>query len=184
MLLKVCSVKFASFAIAVVVALAACTTVSRDPALVNAPFSIEGVTVPPETLNAYLADKHGFTSAGGAMRCAYTPLGQSGTRLFVWSLCMERGQANAAAQPDSGSAMSVPAAFTIQVNGSKTQVVNVELPEDGSGYEESLERIFPSSVRPSVNLADKYHQRRLTAMKEYLQGTTSAILSPRDPARP
>ena len=150
---------------------AACTTVKRDPALVNAPFSIKGVTVPPESLNAYLVEKHGFTSGGGAMRCAYTPLGQSGTRLFVWSLCMERGQPNGATSPDSGSAMSVPAAFTIQVNGTRTQVVGVELPEDGSGYEESLERIFPASVRPSVNLAGKYHERRLVALREYLQGS-------------
>lgn len=159
----------ARFAVLVCMAAAvACTTVTRDPALVNAPFTIRGITVPPEQLNDYLAQKRGFTSAGGAMRCAYTPLGQSETRLFVWALCLERRQANGAENPDSGSAFSVPAAFTVQLDGSKTQVIGVELPEDGSGYEQSIERIFPASVRPSVNLEPRYHERRLAAMMQHL----------------
>ena len=159
-----------ALAIAAALAVAACTTVSRDPALVNAPFSIQGVTVPPESLNAYLAAKRGFTSAGGEMRCAYTPLGQRDTRLFVWAMCAERGAVNAADSGAAGSAMSLPAAFTVLVNGRKTQVIGVEVPEDGAGYEQSLERIFPASVRPSVSLEERLHKRRIAALQEYLRG--------------
>lgn len=154
--------------LACLAAVVACTTVTRDPALVNAPFTIRGITVPPEQLNDYLAKQRGFTSAGGAMRCAYTPLGQSDTRLFVWALCLERRQPNGAENPDSGAALSAPAAFTVQLDGSKTRVTGVELPDDGSGYEQSIERIFPASVRPSVNLEPKYHDRRLAAMMQHL----------------
>ena len=149
--------------------LTACTTVNRGPALVNAPFSIRGVTVPPEALNGYLASHHGFTSIGGQMRCAYTPLGQKGTRVFVWALCLEDGAATSGpADPVEGSGLSTPAAFTVRIDGSTPHVVGVELPADGGDYAESVRHIFPASVQPIVNVDMKQHDARLTILREYL----------------
>ena len=150
-------------------ALAGCTIVSRGPALVNAPFSVRGVTVPPEALNGYLESSKGFSSAGGQMRCAYTPLGQTGMRLFVWALCLERGAtAVGPSGPVEGSGFSAPAAFTVRIDGSRAHIVGVELPDDGGDYAESLRRIFPASIQETVNLDAKQNDARLTALQEHL----------------
>ncbi|MFN2637721.1 MAG: hypothetical protein ABR585_11895 [Gemmatimonadaceae bacterium] len=115
---------------------------------INEPFTVNGVRVEPDSLNTYLAAHKGFTSRGGEMRCVYRPLGQSGTKVFVWAVCGEL----LAVDGDlvEGSGMSVPAAFDIRVDNSKARVTRVEVPEDGSGYGSSIQRIFPASIWPAI----------------------------------
>ena len=61
----------------------------QDADSINNPFTVSGVRVEPDSLNAYLAAHRGFTSRGGEMRCAYRPLGQERNRVFVWAICSE-----------------------------------------------------------------------------------------------
>jgi hypothetical protein len=96
----------------------------------------------------YLAAHRGFTSRGGEMRCAYRPLGQRGTKVFVWAVCGEL-----VAVGDhlvDGSAMNIPAAFEIRVDSGRPRIVGVEVPEDGEGYGRSIRRIFPADIFANV----------------------------------
>ncbi len=115
----------------------------------NQSFTVNGVRVEPDSLNAYLAEHRGFTSRGGEMRCAYKPLGQRGTRVFVWAVCEELLSADG--QLVNGSAMSLPAAFEIAVDSGRARTVALEIPEDGNRYGLSIRRIFPSSTWPAIN---------------------------------
>lgn len=119
-----------------------------DSDAINAPFTVSGARVEPDSLNAYLAAHHGFTSRGGEMHCAYRPLGQSGTRVFVWAVCSELLSIDN--QLVDGSGMSLPAAFQIEVKGSRPRVLAAEIPADGSGYGPSIRRIFPSNTWPAI----------------------------------
>ena len=121
---------------------------SQSADTINRPFTVGGVRVEPDSLNAYLAAKRGFTSRGGEMRCAYRPLSQHGTRVFVWALCTELLAADG--HLVNGSAMSLPAAFEIKVDNGQAYVVGVEVPEDGSGYGQSIRRIFPAATWPTI----------------------------------
>jgi hypothetical protein len=128
------------------VILFACTACRTDQSAetINKPFTVSGVRVDPDSLNTYLAAHRGFTSRGGEMRCAYRPLGQRGTRVFVWAVCSEL-----LAVDDhlvNGSGMSLPAAFEIRVDSDRARIVAVEVPADGSGYGASIRRIFPPTT--------------------------------------
>jgi hypothetical protein len=130
--------------------LLACTgcRADRSPDAINTPFTVSGARVEPESLNTYLAAHRGFTSRGGEMRCAYTPLGQHGTRVFVRALCTELVAVDGALV--NGSAMNLPAAFEIVVEGSRARVAGVEVPRDGDGYAASIRRIFPAATWPAI----------------------------------
>jgi hypothetical protein len=121
----------------------------HDAGAINGPFTVSGARVDPDSLNAYLAAHHGFTSRGGEMLCAYRPLGQSGTRVFVWAVCTELLSIDN--HLVNGSGMSLPAAFQIEVNGGRPRVVTAEIPEDGSGYGPSIRRIFPPDTWPAIS---------------------------------
>ncbi|MFL5555834.1 MAG: hypothetical protein ACJ78D_08575, partial [Gemmatimonadaceae bacterium] len=130
--------------------LLACTgrEANPDDAAINGPFKLNGVRVEPDSLNAYLATHRGFTSRGGEMRCAYRPLGQQDTRVFVWAVCMEMLAMDG--HLVEGSGMSLAAAFRIAVDSGRTRVVGVEVPQDGNGYGPSVRRIFPASTWPAI----------------------------------
>jgi hypothetical protein len=130
--------------------LLACTEGQKDQSAgtVNQSFTVNGVRVEPDSLNAYLAAHRGFTSRGGEMRCAYKPLGQHGTRVFVWAVCEELLAEDG--RLFDGSAMSLPAAFEITVDSGRPRIVSVEIPEDGSHYGPSIRRIFPSDTWPAI----------------------------------
>lgn len=119
-----------------------------DADAINRPFTVGGVRVEPDSLNAYLSAHRGFTSRGGEMRCAYRPLGQNGMRVFVWAVCSELLSIDN--HLVDGSGMSLPAAFQIEVNNGRSRVVAAEIPEDGSGYGQSIRRIFPSNTWPAI----------------------------------
>ncbi|HMJ16974.1 MAG TPA: hypothetical protein VK478_01185, partial [Gemmatimonadaceae bacterium] len=91
------------------VVLLACTgQIDRGAEPINKPFTVNGARVEPDSLNVYLAVHRGFTSKGGEMRCAYRPLGQSGTKVFVWAICTELLAVDG--RLIDGSGMSLPAA--------------------------------------------------------------------------
>src|SRR2546423_2861496 len=92
----------------------------QDADSINDPFTVSGARVEPDSLNAYLAAHRGFTSRGGEMRCAYRPLGQSGTRVFVWAVCSEFLAIDN--HLVDGSAMSLPAAFAIEVDSGQAHL--------------------------------------------------------------
>lgn len=122
---------------------------NQSGATINAPFSVAGVRVEPDSLNAYLATHRGFTSKGGEMRCAYRPLGQSETRVFVWAVCTEILAVDG--RLVDGSGMSLPAAFKIAVDSGRPRIVGVEIPEDGNRYGPSIRRIFPAKTWPAIS---------------------------------
>ena len=116
----------------------------QDADSINNPFTVSGVRVEPDSLNAYLAAHRGFTSRGGEMRCAYRPLGQERNRVFVWAICSELLAIDG--HLVDGSGMSLPAAFEIEVQSGNPRIVGVEVPEDGNRYAPSIRRIFPAST--------------------------------------
>jgi hypothetical protein len=100
--------------------------------------------VPPELLNRHLAEREGFTSRGGAARCAYVPLGDDGDRLFVHSLCLELvPEAESLAV---GSGRAGPVAFRVAADGGAVRVLSHDVPADGGGHAASVRRIFPPAV--------------------------------------
>ena len=121
---------------------------TRSADTINEPFTLAGARVEPDSINAYLAAHRGFTSRGGEMRCAYRPLGQRESRVFVWALCSELSAVDG--HLVDGSAMSLPAAFEITVDSGKAHVVGVEVPADGDGYASSIRRIFPERTWPAI----------------------------------
>ncbi|HEX9309190.1 MAG TPA: hypothetical protein VF887_00125, partial [Gemmatimonadaceae bacterium] len=137
-------IRFLPVLLFALIALPACAGSEKN----QTPFTVGGIRVDPDSLNAYLATHRGFTSRGGEMRCAYRPLGQRGTRVFVWAVCVELLAVDG--HLVDGSAMSLPAAFDIEVRGSRARVVGVEIPTDGNDYGASIRRIFPPSTWPAI----------------------------------
>ena len=108
------------------------------------------------------------------MRCAYAPLGQEGTRVFVWAVCGEHLVARG--QLFDGSGMSMPAAFEIATDSGRARVVGVEVPEMGNRYAPSIRRIFPESTWPQIfDAHDRYRQRGM-ALGNYLRTQAAARL--------
>jgi hypothetical protein len=149
------------------VVLLACTgQTDRSADTINKPFTVNGARVEPDSLNAYLAAHRGFTSKGGEMRCAYRPLGQSATKVFVWAICSELLAVDG--RLIDGSGMSLPAAFAIEVDSGRSRIVGVEVPQDGSGYGSSIQRIFPASTWPAI-FADRAHGHPTAGLEGYLR---------------
>jgi len=151
------------------VALFACTgrQTNQTAAAINQPFIVNGVSIEPDSLNAYLVAHHGFTSHGGEMRCAYAPLGQEGTRVFVWATCSEL-----LAVDDhlvDGSGVSMPAAFEIEVDSARARIVGVEVPEMGNRYAPSIRRIFPESIWPQIFGANERYRQSGVALSDHLR---------------
>lgn len=130
--------------------LLACTggQTNQSAGTINQPFTVNGTRVQPDSLNVYLAAHRGFTSRGGEMRCAYRPLGQQGTRVFVWAVCGELLAVDG--HLVEGSGMSLPAAFEIDVDSGRPRIVGVEVPQDGNRYSPSIRRIFPAGTWPAI----------------------------------
>jgi len=100
--------------------------------------------IAPSVLNAYVAQRTGFTSRDGEMRCAYVPLAQREDRIFLQTLCLE-----IVAEGDSlvvGSGRGGPVALRLARAGDSVRIASHEVPEDGGGYTASVERIFPEDV--------------------------------------
>lgn len=154
------------FALAV---LLACTgsQIDQSAGTINQPFTVNGVRVEPDSLNAYLAAHRGFTSRGGEMRCAYAPLGQRGTRVFVRAICRELLAIDG--HLVEGSGMSLPAAFEIEVDSTRARVVGVEVPEMGNRYAPSIQRIFPASIWPQIFDATGRDRQRGAALGNHLR---------------
>jgi hypothetical protein len=145
----------------------ACTgQMDRSADTINKPFTVNGARVEPDSLNAYLVAHRGFTSKGGEMRCAYRPLGQSGTKVFVWAICSELLAVDG--RLIDGSGMSLPAAFAIVVDSGRSRIEGVEVPQDGSGYGPSIRRIFPASTWPAI-FADRGSNHPTAALGDYLR---------------
>ena len=162
-------IRFPLIRLFALIALPACTRSEKN----QTPFIVGGIRIDPDSLNAYLATHRGFTSRGGEMRCAYRPLGQRGTRLFVWAVCGELLAVDG--HLVDGSGMSLPAAFDIEIRGSRARVVGVEIPTDGNDYGASIRRIFPPSTWPAIfsnrtrdhPAAGLYHQLRIEAAARF-----------------
>lgn len=153
-------------------ALLACTgQVNQTASPINQPFTVNGARVEPDSLNAYLAAHRGFTSKGGEMRCAYRPLGQSGTKVFVWAMCTELLAVDG--RLINGSGMGLPAAFQIEVDSGRARIVGIEIPQDGSGYGPSIRRIFPASTWPAI-FADRARTHPAAGLEDYLRREAAA----------
>jgi hypothetical protein len=147
---------------------------SESPVAINQPFTVNGVVVEPDSLNAYLAAHRGFTSRGGEMKCAYYPLGQEGTRVFVQSICIEVLAVDG--QLVEGSGMALPAAFEIETHGRLARVAGVAIPEDGNRWAPSIRRIFPPSVWQQIFDATGRDRQRGVALQNHLRAEAAASL--------
>ena len=153
-------------------ALLACTgRTDQGAGAINEPFTLNGARVEPDSLNRYLAAHRGFTSKGGEMRCAYRPLGQSGTKVFIWAVCSELLAVDGGLI--DGSGMSLPAAFEIEVDSGRVHIVGVEVPQDGNRYSPSIRRIFPASTWPAI-FADRAHDHPAVGLDDYLRREAAA----------
>ena len=139
---------------------------------INQPFVVNGLRIEPDSLNAYLAAHRGFTSRHGEMRCAYRQLGQSGTKVFVWALCLEL--VSQEGHLVDGSGMSVPAAFQLDVTSGRGRVVGVEIPDDGNRYGPSIRRIFPAITWPSIFAPTETYNQRAMALQRHLRVEATA----------
>jgi hypothetical protein len=150
----------------------------ESPAAINQPFTVNGVVVEPDSLNAYLAAHRGFTSRGGEMRCAYSPLGQQEKRVFVWAVCNEFLAVDG--RLVDGSGMALAAAFKIEVDSNRARVVGVEVPDMGNRYAPSIRRIFPESIWPQIFDATGRDRQRGLALGKHLrtQAASRLRLSP------
>jgi hypothetical protein len=154
------------------VVLLACTgQIDRSADTINKPFTVNGARVEPDSLNAYLAAHRGFTSKGGEMRCAYRPLGQSGTKVFVWAVCTELLAVDG--RLIDGSGMSLPAAFEIEVDSGRPRIVGVEVPQDGDRYGMSIRRIFPADTWPAI-FANGGRDQPAAGIGDYLRREAAA----------
>jgi hypothetical protein len=144
---------------------------SQSAGAINKSFSVAGVLVEADSLNAYLAKHRGFTSKGGEMRCAYRPLGQRETKVFLWAMCSELLAVDG--RLIDGSGMSLPAAFEIQVESGHPRILEVEVPENGSGYSASIRRIFPSTAWPAI-FADGGREHPGAGLQDYLRHDAAA----------
>ena len=137
--------------IGLVGAIAGCGTNDVIPApstAVDSAFTIDGRQIVPSSLNEYIASHLGFSSRGGAPQCAYLPLGQDSTLLFLNSLCLEL-----IAEGDSvavGSGRGGPVALHVGVEGDSVRVRSHETPVDGGDYRASVRRIFPARIAERI----------------------------------
>src|SRR5215204_6485967 len=119
---------------------------------IDSAFTVEGHPIPPAVVNGYIAERLGFTSRGGAMQCAYLPLGQDSTLVYVNSLCLEL-----VSQDDSvvtGSGRGGPVALLVGVTGDSVRVESHQVPTDGGGYLTSVRRIFPARIVDRIVAGD------------------------------
>ena len=139
---------------------------------VDSAFTVGGRPVPPALLNGYVARHEGFTSRGGAMRCAYTPLGQEDDRLFVYTLCLElvrEGDSLAA-----GSGRGGPVALRVVREGDSVRVASHEVPADGGGQAASIRRIFPGPVAQQIFAPAAFHIARVDTLQAHLRAEAAA----------
>jgi len=111
---------------------------------IDSAFAVDGHPIPPAALNRYIAERLGFTSRGGATQCAYLPLGQDSTLVYVNSLCLEL-----VSEDDSivtGSGGGGPVALRVGIEGDSVRVRSHQVPVDGGGYLPSVQRIFPARI--------------------------------------
>src|SRR5829696_398942 len=119
---------------------------------IDSAFTVEGHPIPPAALNRYIAERLGFTSRGGAMQCAYLPLGQDSTLVYVNSLCLEL-----MAQDDSvvtGSGRGGPIALRVGIEGDSVRVRSHQVPIDGGGHLASMRGIFPARIVDRIVASD------------------------------
>jgi hypothetical protein len=126
----------------------------------DAPFVLDGRPLDPARLNAHVAQRIGFTSRGGEMRCAYLPLGQtepvpdSGrrqarvARVYLSTLCLEL--VRDADSLASGSGRGGPVAVTVMLEGDSLGLAEVVVPPDGGGHAAGVRRIFPPAIAARI----------------------------------
>lgn len=139
---------------------------------VDPPLTVAGVVAPPDSLNGYIATHAGFTSRGGEMRCAYTPLGQREDRVYLWALCLELLR-----EGDHlvrGSGLSAPFALRLRTDGGVARVVALERPRDGDQYATSIRRIFPITTWPRIFDGAASNRARGAALEAALQRAAAA----------
>ncbi len=161
--------------------IAACTGPRGDdaaqiasPSSVDSTLTVAGRTVSPALINRYVAQRLGFTSRGGQMRCAYTPLGVDGDRLFVSTLCLELFRDGDSLA--TGSGRGGPVALRVAAEGDSVRVVSHEVPMDGGGHAESIRRIFPPGVVERIFAPTSVHNAHVGRLEYYLRGEAAARL--------
>jgi hypothetical protein len=147
---------------------------------IDSAFAVAGRRIPPAAINAYVAGRLGFTSRGGEMRCAYTPLGAAGDRVFVNTLCLELvrdGDSLAA-----GSGRGGPVALRVAADGDSLRFLSHEVPADGGGHAASIRRIFPPDVVDRLFAPTPVRNAHAGRLEYYLRGEAAVRLGLRPPS--
>ena len=125
---------------------------------VNPPLVVGTDTLPPALVQAALVRQLGFTSRGGRVFCAYTPLGQDGGRLFVWWLCQEQIRG-----PDSietGSGSGGPAVLEADTTSDPPRIARIRVPRDGAAWSRDIDAMFPRDVVRRIHAPTESLSRR------------------------
>lgn len=137
-----------------------CASFSTTPAISEAPYPLPQVmlTASPEPWNSFpitpnpnqvamweqyeraIAQKLiPANSSKDIVLCEWALLGQSASEIYIWAYCQVSGP-----MPTSTSA---PAVIRIGVNN---KIQSVEIPRDGSFYEQDVRRLFPPYVQEMI----------------------------------
>lgn len=143
-------------------------------ASIDSVLTVSGRRVPPAILNRYVADKLGFTSRNGEMRCAYVPLGVERDRVFLTTLCLELVDAGDSLA--TGSGRGGPLALRIATDSNAVRVASHEAPEDGNRHLPSIRRIFPPAIVDRITEPAADHNTRVGMLEAFLRGEAAARL--------
>jgi hypothetical protein len=125
-----------------------------------------------ETVITYLEKNILKPSFGGVIYCNYEFLGEqhnSGIHYYVWALCQEYYLKGG--RISEGSGVSLPAALTLRRENDTYKVINHEIPEDGSFYRGSIERIFPKNIRQNKMFSNdvNYHNQHIRILEDKIK---------------
>ena len=130
-----------------------------------------------EKINDYLISNIGFTSYGGDVFCAFTPLnseqGENGY-LYLWVLCQEYYLDQEILT--EGGGISVPVSLQIQDRNEHFDIIGHNKPRPGSYYGPDVERLFPKNTWSQIlrgNQEDIYkHNYRISQLEKDIENQT------------
>jgi hypothetical protein len=128
---------------------------------------------PLKPVEKYLVQKIGLAAFGGKVFCAHDILGSSlrigVADVYVWALCGEYYLENG--KLTFGTASSLPVALHMQKVDGQYLVVRHEIPNDGSGFMPSVQRIFPvdSILKMCLQEANCYNARAVRLQKTIMK---------------
>ena len=130
-----------------------------------------------ESVRLYLKKNVAFSSFGDEVFCSYELFGiveyENESRIYLWAYCGEVYVAHGTLK--QGGGFSSPLSLVVKNENGIYKVVDHILPEEGSGYYESVKVIFPeeyhAKIFPDAYGLEKHNKRvRRLSYEVYTQG--------------